>query len=313
MAERPSDDSPATGAQPPEPAPSPAGSLDANVNPVTTGQPDVSLADLPAEPWLEPPPTAGAIDREPIAPPPERAKPRRGAARTLRELAETVILAVVIFLIVRAAVQNFQVEGSSMDPTLHNGLYLLVNKAVYFEINLETLDKFLPFIDPGDDPTRYLFRGPRRGDVIVFVAPEQVPGEAERDFIKRIIAVPGETVEVRNDTVFINGKPLDEPYIRERPNYIFGPQTVPEGHYFVLGDNRNESFDSHAWADPWLPKENIIGLAWVNYWDECGARGNWCPDFGLIDNTSVKPGDAPAATPASTASPTPFSTGGSFP
>jgi signal peptidase I len=219
----------------------------------------------------------------------------------------------VIFLIVRAAVQNFQVEGSSMDPTLHDGLYLLVNKAVYFEINLETLDKFLPFIDPGDDPTRYVFRGPQRGDVIVFVAPEQQPGEAERDFIKRIIAVPGETVEVRDGIVYINGGPLDEPYIEDHGGQNFGPQTVPEGHYFVLGDNRGASFDSRSFG--MLPKRNIIGLAWVTYWEECGARFNWCPDFGLVDNTSVEPGEPTGAvpTPQATATPTPFATGDPFP
>jgi signal peptidase I len=178
-------------------------------------------------------------------------------------------------------VQNFQVEGSSMEPTLESRWYLLVNKALYWEINLKTVEKFLPFIDPGDDPTRYLFRGPRRGDIIVFRAPDQTPGTPERDFIKRIIGLPGETVEVRACTVHINNEPLDEDYVKERPNYTWGPETVPEGHYFVLGDNRNNSSDSHTWG--MLPKENIIGQASVTYWP--------FSVLGLVNNTSVRPGE----------------------
>jgi signal peptidase I len=273
--------------------------------------------DLPAEPWLEAAPArfegiralhgrepgaaAGVAVAPPYGPPPlpttavaDHARARKGGGQLVREVAETVILAVIIFLVVRAGVQNFQVEGSSMQPTLHDGLYLLVNKAVYSEVNLKTVHKFLPFVDPGDDPTRYLFRAPKRGDVIVFVAPQQGPGQPERDFIKRVIGLPGETVEVRDNYVFINGKPLDEPYILEKPSYPpFSPQVVPEGHYFVLGDNRNNSYDSHAWPDPWLPKENIIGMAWFTYWKNCGSRWTWCPAFDMVDNTSVEPGSLP--------------------
>ena len=203
----------------------------------------------------------------------------RTAGRLVREVAETIVLALLIFLLVRAVVQNFQVEGRSMQPTFETGWYLLVNKMLYAEINLNTVNKFLPFIDPGDDPTRYVFRGPRRGDVIVFLAPEQVAGQQERDFIKRIIAVPGETVEVHDCTVFINNEPLDEPYIAEKPLYTYGPETVPPGHLFVLGDNRNNSSDSHSWG--MLPKENVIGQAWLSYWPFSA--------FGLVDNTSVEP------------------------
>lgn len=213
----------------------------------------------------------------PVAPPAPRS-PARSAGRLVREVAETIILALLIFLLVRAVVQNFQVEGTSMQPTLQTGWYLLVNKAIYFEINLETVHKFLPFIDPGDDPTRYVFRGPKRGDVIVFKQPNGIPGQ-ERDFIKRIIGLPGEVVEVRDQTVFINGRPLDEPYILEKPNYTCQPQRVPEGHYFVLGDNRNNSQDSHVFGP--IPKENIIGQAWITYWP--------LSKLGFVDNTSVEP------------------------
>jgi signal peptidase I len=214
------------------------------------------------------------------APPAERRR-ARGFGRLLREAAETVILAVLIFLFVRAVVQNFQVEGSSMQPTLQTGWYLLVNKAIYFEINLENVHKFVPFVDPGDDPTRYLFRSPQRGDVIVFRDPGIPEGQPERDFIKRIIGEPGDVVEVRDQTVFINGRPLDEPYIFEKPAYTCPPRRVPDGYYFVLGDNRNNSSDSHAWGP--VPKENIIGMAWVSYWP--------FDVFGLIENDSSKLGE----------------------
>jgi signal peptidase I len=287
------------------------------VAPFATPSAAPPVNDLPAEPWLEAAPArfdgiralhgregaaaAGVAVAPPYGPPPipptavaERSRARRGGSQLVRELAETVILAIIIFLVVRAGVQNFQVEGSSMQPTLQDGLYLLVNKAVYFEINLDTVHKFLPFIDPGDDPTRYVFRAPKRGDVIVFVAPGQGPGQPERDFIKRIVAVPGETVEIHDGFVFINGEALDEPYVLEKANYPpFGPQVVPDGHYFVLGDNRNNSYDSHAWPDPWLPKENIIGMAWFTYWKDCGTRWTWCPAFDMVDNTSVEPGSLP--------------------
>lgn len=219
----------------------------------------------------------------------------RPLGRGLREIAETVILALLIFLLVRAVVQNFQVEGSSMNPTFQHQWYVLVNKSLYWEINLDTVSKFVPFVDPGDDPTRYLFRGPKRGDVIVFRSPTVPEGSPERDFIKRIIGLPGETVEVRDCTVFIDGLPLDEPYIKEPPRYTHGPETVPPDHYFVFGDNRNNSSDSKNWGP--LPKENIIGQAWLIYWPK-GA-------FGLVDNTSVTPMDPePLSEPLSSISPT---------
>lgn len=203
----------------------------------------------------------------------------RPLGRGLREIAETVILALLIFLLVRAVVQNFQVEGSSMNPTFEHEWYVLVNKSLYWEINLDTVSKFIPFVDPGDDPTRYLFRGPKRGDVVVFRSPTVPEDAPERDFIKRIIGLPGETIEVHDCTVFIDGLPLDEPYIDERPRYTHEPETIPPDHYFVLGDNRNNSSDSKNWGP--LPKENLIGQAWLIYWPRSA--------FGLVDNTSVTP------------------------
>jgi signal peptidase I len=214
---------------------------------------------------------------------PERRSATRAVGRHLREIAETIILALVIFLVVRAVVQNFQVEGSSMEPTLESSWYLLVNKAAYWEVNVETLSKFVPFLDPGDDPTRYIFGGPGRGDVVVFIAPDQVPGQPERDFIKRIIGLPGETVEIKDCTVYVNGEALDEPYIKEQTNSTEPPVVVPPDHYFVLGDNRNNSRDSRAEEIGMIPKESIIGKAWLTYWP--------FDALGFVSDTSVEPGE----------------------
>jgi len=105
----------------------------------------------------------------------------------------------------------------------------------------------------------YFFHEPQRGDIIVLRSPQN-----NSDLIKRIIALPGDTVEIRDNTVFINGTPLVEPYTLEPPNYIVPPQEIPTGNYFVLGDNRNNSSDSHrGWT---APRKNIVGKAWITYW-----------------------------------------------
>jgi signal peptidase I len=205
--------------------------------------------------------------------------------RVGRELLETVILAVLIFFAVKAVIQNFRVEGASMEPSLQNGQYLLVNKAIYFRFDMDRIHDVLPFVDGDGDTDRHLFRAPRRGDVIVF----SFHLDPNRDFIKRVIGVPGDTVEVRDGRVWVNGSPLQEDYVLSAPNYTYGPKTVPAGHYFVLGDNRRNSFDSHAWGNScqpqqqcdFVPEENIIGQAWVSYWP-----------FDLIDfvnNKTVNP------------------------
>ena len=211
------------------------------------------------------------------------------ARRIGRELLETVILAALIFFAVKAVIQNFRVEGASMQPSLQNQQLLLVNKAIYFRLDMDRVHTFLPFIDGDGDEDRHLFRAPRRGDVIVFKFHLANEGEGERDFIKRVIGVPGDTVEVKDGTVFINGSPLVEDYILNTPTYTYGPKTVPPESYFVLGDNRRNSYDSHQWSNgcpaeqvcDFVPEENIIGQAWVRYWP-------W-DAFGLINNQTLKP------------------------
>ena len=267
--------------QAPEPAGSPFSAGGAMQRP--DDSPFASMAlPAPIEPTYRPrgaPDAPAGYRQPPIARPAAKRSIVRPAGRLVRELAETVVLALAIFLLVRAVVQNFQVEGGSMEPTFQTRWYLLVNKSLYWEINLDTVGKFVPFVDGDGDPTRYIFRGPKRGDVIVFRQPNQPIGAAERDFIKRVIGLPGEVVEVHGGTVYIDGKPLHEPYIQDKPAYNCGPQKIPPEHYWVLGDNRNNSSDSHSWGP--VPKGNIIGQAWLIYWP--------FDQFGLVDNEHVKP------------------------
>jgi signal peptidase I len=159
--------------------------------------------------------------------------------RGLAEYTDSGILAsVVAIFVVTFLLQISRVEGISMEPTLHGGEYTLINKLTY------------------------RWRVPERGDVIVFRAPTDV----KADYIKRVIAVPGETVEVKSGTVYVNGNPLKETYEERAPDYDFPTQRVPLDHLFVLGDNRNRSYDSHLWSEPFLPMSLVRGRASIILW-----------------------------------------------
>jgi signal peptidase I len=215
--------------------------------------------------------------------------PERRWVVTVRELAETLLLAVLIFLAVRASFQNFRVEGASMQPSLEDGEYLIVNKLSYAQLDTGILD-WLPFVSDngGSD---YIWGKPTRGDVIVFRAPTAT----DRDFIKRIIGVPGDTIIIHEESgeVEVNGTVLAEPYIQgatrcngECEIHVPASGTDEalercgsEECYFVMGDNRQNSSDSRQ---GWLvPKENIIGKALITYWHQGG------PELDLAPNHSV--------------------------
>jgi signal peptidase I len=204
--------------------------------------------------------TAAEHDPEPAAPAASSESRGESARSLIWEIIQTVLLTIAIFLAVRSVVQNFRVEGASMDPTLHTGQYLLINKVVYARADGTPLEHVVPDRTPEDKPN-YIFGGPQRGEIIVFRAPQQV----DKDFIKRVIALPGESVRIVNGQVFVNGKPLEEPYITHRATYDLDLKVVPPGEYFVLGDNRPNSSDSHVggWT---VPANNIIGKAWLSYW-----------------------------------------------
>jgi signal peptidase I len=184
----------------------------------------------------------------------------------IRDILETLILTAVIFFVVQSVVKNFKVEGSSMEPTLHDGEFLLVDKAVYWSLSPGLVHYVLPGVEASGATDRvFLFHPPQRGDIIVF----QFPHDLSRDFIKRVIGVPGDVVEIRDGRVLVNGKAMTEPYIMAPPHYQMAPQRVAPGQFFVLGDNRNNSSDSHVWG--LVPWSDIIGQAWVSYW----PLGDW--------------------------------------
>jgi len=168
----------------------------------------------------------------------------------LREIIETAILGLIVFLLAREAVQNFQVDGRSMQPTLASTELVLVNKIGYWEVNLGPFDAFLPGRSNGD----FLISGTHRGSVIIFRPPYQ----SAHDYVKRVIGLPGDTVEITRGRVFVNGVELDETdYTFEPPRYQWGPAVIPPEHYFVLGDNRNSSQDSHAFGP--IHEDQIVG------------------------------------------------------
>lgn len=180
--------------------------------------------------------------------------------RFLRETLQTLILAGVIFLALQATVQNFRVEGSSMEPTLHNGEYVVVNKARYMRIPIGQLFSWLPLHPLSPDTVWEPFPSPRRGEVIVF----HYPRDPKRDFVKRVIAGPGDKVEIRAGKVWVNDTPLDEPYIQKPGNFTMPPLYLQKDEFFVLGDNRPASNDSRSWGP--LHRRYIIGKAWITYW-----------------------------------------------
>jgi signal peptidase I len=177
----------------------------------------------------------------------------------LWEIAQTVLLTIAIFLSVRLVVQNFRVEGASMDPTLRSGQFLLINKVTYARVDGTPIDPLLPARN--DRGTiHYVFGGPNRGDVIVF----RSPGSPDKDFIKRVIGLPGESVRIVDGRVFVNGREIDEPYLTHHATYDLETKKIPSDSFFVLGDNRPNSSDSHlGW---FVPADSIIGRAWVSYW-----------------------------------------------
>lgn len=191
----------------------------------------------------------------------------------IKEVLETLIIALIAFFLIQTTVRNFRVDGESMTPSLLDGQYILVNKAVYTNISDKGLARILPFfkVEAGRS---YLFHAPRRGEIIVFVPPLS----QDRDFIKRIIGVPGDKVQITNKKVLVNGIELQEPYIMENPLYEMTPTEVPEGYYFVLGDNRNHSSDSHLWGV--VPYNKIVGKAWVSLWPpkKWGLAPNFIPE-----------------------------------
>ena len=188
---------------------------------------------------------------------------------TWREYAEALFMAILLALFIRTfVVQAFKIPSGSMLPTLQIGDHLLVNKFIY-GIRIPVVGKRV-----------FAFRTPEQGDVIVFIYPQ----DPTKDFIKRVVAVPGDRVEVIDKKLYVDGKAIDDPYgsydpvaprsIRS-PRDNFGPFVVPEGHVFVMGDNRDHSHDSRFWGP--VPIDDILGKAFILYWswDSDTFRPRW--------------------------------------
>ncbi len=194
---------------------------------------------------------------------------RRAARKSkTREFSESLLVALVVFLVLRTFVlQAFRIPSSSMEETLLIGDFLFINKIEY--------GARIPFTAariPG-------FREPRPGDIVVFRFPEGIESPGPHvDFIKRCVAVGGQTVEMRERQLYVDGIPQEEPFVCHQDSYSnpmrdsFGPLTVPRGHLFMLGDNRDHSHDSRYWGT--LPMEQVHGRAFVRYfsWDQVGRR-----------------------------------------
>lgn len=173
----------------------------------------------------------------------------------LREIVETLLLTLFIFWIVNTATGRYRVQGHSMMPTLKEGEYLIINKLSYY------------------------LEEPERGDIIVL----HYPRDPSREYIKRIIGLPGDRIEVGNGQVKVNGVTLNEPYLNGPPVYTPESWVVPEDNFFVMGDNRNNSSDSRSWA--FLPRSDIVGKASVIYW---GVE-----DWGLVPHYPHPVGQPP--------------------
>ncbi len=201
---------------------------------------------------------------------------RSQTLRAVREIVETLLLAALIFFLVRLVVLNFRVDGQSMTPNLDDGQMLLVNRNAYQSVDWQG-NMFYPF-----DP-------PERGDIVVF----NPPTESDKPYIKRIIGLPGDEVTFNNGQVFVNGEMLDEDYIEDRTRCQrddFCDVIVPEGKIFVLGDHRSNSSDSRVFGP--VPIENVIGKAWLSYWP--------ADDIGFVphENYPDIPNPVLEATPA---------------
>lgn len=190
--------------------------------------------------------TDGQAQPESPAEIPEQEKIHWG--RLVLDIVETLALAALLFVGINAISARVRVDGFSMRPTLQDGEFVLVNRLAY---------RFGDF---------------QRGDIIVF----HFPMDPEQELIKRVIGLPGDQIYIQHKNVSVNGQVLVEPYIAEEPAYE-GSWQVPEGYLFVLGDNRNDSSDSHSWG--LLPQENVVGKAILIYWPP--------PEWNVIEHTNV--------------------------
>ena len=187
----------------------------------------------------------------------DSAFPQEPPGRTKKmiiEAVQTIVLALIFYFAIDTFIGRVQVLNVSMLPTLHEGQFIMVNRFAYKQGGFE------------------------RGDIIIF----HNPTNPDEDYIKRLVGIPGDVIDIENGEVRVNSRLLNEPYISDPPHYA-GLWTVPEGYLFVLGDNRNSSYDSHSWG--YLPQENVIGKAIVIYWPPREIQIIRNETFGFAEGT----------------------------
>ena len=178
----------------------------------------------------------------------------------VRELIETVILGGLIFVLIQATIQNYQVEGASMVPTLTPGECVLTNKITYSHFSPSQYFNFAGESNKYQNDKVFLLGPPERGDIVVF----KYPNDPSRHFVKRVIGTPGDQVAIANGMVSVNQRVIYEPYINTQSSTSnMGPLILHSEEYFVLGDNRQASNDSRTWGP--IRNEHIIGEYWLSY------------------------------------------------
>ena len=178
----------------------------------------------------------------------------------LRESIQTIALATFFVLLLQGVVQNYRVDGPSMLPHLMSGDGVLVNQLAYLPVNAERAARWLPGVGASPGEVWHPLGEPDHGDVIVF----RWPRDERQYFVKRVIGKPGDSIEIERGDVYRNGELVIEPYIENPSAQTIAVRVVPDGHYYVMGDNRAQSDDSRRWG--FVPEENIIGELWFSYW-----------------------------------------------
>ncbi len=196
--------------------------------------------------------------------------------RVLRDIVEILLLVITIYTMVNLATSRAVVEGQSMQPNFYTGQLVIVNRFAYF------------------------FSRPVRGDVIVLHDPKDVT----QDFIKRVVGLPGETIQIKEGRVYVNGTMIEEPYITDFCRAgCDGTWQLKKDEYFVLGDNRNNSFDGHSFGP--LPRDLIVGEAWIRYWPPKDVGFIPHPTYGVISSNPPIAFPVPTEVPTDTVSGTP--------
>jgi signal peptidase I len=196
--------------------------------------------------------------------------------RGIWELVQILVLALLMVMVIRNFIHNYRIDGISMEPNFHDGQFLIVNRFAYCPgIHIE-----IPVINQSLFDKSWCVRTPNRGDVVIF----QYPRDPSRDFIKRVIGLPGETLEVIAGQVYVNGVLMSEPFGPNPGSYNAAPLTVGPDEVYVMGDNRNNSSDSHLWGP--LKLDNVIGKALVSYW----PPSEWAvvPQYNLTDLSAAQ-------------------------